>query len=399
MKADELEVELNSATTEMMAAAQTVKKMDARIGVVETRLTTVEDRIAGQGVEIESNEKEIEAMLKKMPMGKFQQAGRRSNPFGFKEFADFVASGEPMQTKLISEQTGNEGRHALPLDISEFVQDQLTEINPIRKLANVLTTDTTQFRHLVNVKGATSAWGEEVDTRDTTATPQIEKIEPLMVEHYAYAEITQWAARDLFNGRAESWLRENIIEEFARAEGEKFVKGTGVGEPSGILNAPRSNEADDVRAFGTWQAIASGDASGFSANLVTDKLVDTIHSLGARYRRNSSWLMNSQTAGYIRKIKDGDGRFIWTDSLMADQPSMLLGYPVYLVEEMPDIAADETPIFFGDVRRSFLIADLQGLYVVRDEVTKPGWIKLYMFRRLGSHVTDTKAGRLIEISA
>lgn len=67
-----------------------------------------------------------------------------------------------------------------------------------------------------------------------------------------------------------------------------------------------------------------------------------------------------------------------------------------IVEEMPDIAADATPIAFGDIRRSYIIADLTAMYALRDEVTKPGWIKVYMFRRLAGHITDTKAMRLLQ---
>lgn len=55
-----------------------------------------------------------------------------------------------------------------------------------------------------------------------------------------------------------------------------------------------------------------------------------------------------------------------------------------------------TPIAFGNFRRGDPIADLQTLYAVRDEVAKPGWSKLYRFRRLGAAPTDTKAIRLIE---
>ncbi|WP_157403906.1 hypothetical protein [Paracoccus sp. N5] len=60
------------------------------------------------------------------------------------------------------------------------------------------------------------------------------------------------------------------------------------------------------------------------------------------------------------------------------------------------VEAGNTPIAFGNFRRGGPIADLQTLYAVRDEVAKPGWIKLYRFRRLGAAPTDTKAIRLIE---
>lgn len=386
--------ELGAAANEMKQAASLVSGMKTQIEALTQRCETLEQ---GHTKGAENVDKLAAAMsgIEKKAGAWAAPRNKGVEPEAFKAMAAYLSSGTPMETKTISEQTDSDGRAALPLEINNYVQDVLTEINPMRRLAYVVQTSSPQFRHLVNVKGATSRWGEEIDTRLQTETPELAKVEPKMFEHYAYAEITQWAARDLFNGRAEGWLRQNIIEEFARSEGQKFITGTGLNEPYGLLNAPHSTEADGVRAFGTWKSIESGDA----AAITSDALINAVYDLQAGYRRGSAWLMNSATAGTIRKLKDPDGRYLWTDSMITGQAASLLGYPVEIAEEMPDMAAGETPIAFGNFRRGYLIADLQGLYVVRDEITKPGWIKVYMFRRLGAHVTDTRAVRLIEVAA
>jgi hypothetical protein len=58
--------------------------------------------------------------------------------------------------------------------------------------------------------------------------------------------------------------------------------------------------------------------------------------------------MNSKTAGALRKLKDADGRHLWSDGFATAEPARLLGYPVLIAEDMPDIGADATPIAFGD---------------------------------------------------
>lgn len=306
----EIERELKEATTDIRAAADDMKDLKPRVEGLEKRVDALESKQAekaeSEGKMWESVEK-MERKMAKMGAGAVDPLRGSEAKAQMKEFTDFIAHGTPMLSrKDVSEQTGSEGRHALPLIINNTVQDQLTEINPMRRLAMTVPTDSPWFRHLVNIKGATSAWGKEVDVRAATETPQLEAIEPTMFEHYAYAEITQWAARDLFQGRAEGWLRDNIIEEFARSEGEKFISGDGVNEPYGLLNAPISADGDDVRPFGTWQAVPSGVAD----NIAPDNIFDTIYSLGASYRRNGTWLMNSATAGAVRKMKDADGRYL-----------------------------------------------------------------------------------------
>ena len=67
--------------------------------------------------------------------------------------------------------------------------------------------------------------------------------------------------------------------------------------------------------------------------------------------------MNSKTAGAVRKMKDSDGRFLWAESLAAGQPARLMGYPVIIAEEMPDIASGANAIAFGDFGLAYTIAE------------------------------------------
>ncbi len=55
-------------------------------------------------------------------------------------------------------------------------------------------------------------------------------------------------------------------------------------------------------------------------------LIDLVYALGAEYRAGASFVMNSKTAGAVRKLKDADGRFLWSDGLAAGEPARLLGY-------------------------------------------------------------------------
>ena len=150
------------------------------------------------------------------------------------------------------------------------------------------------------------------------------------------------------------------------------------------------------------QFIPSGAAGAFLAASASvspaDVLVSLIYTLRAGYRANARWVMNSNTAGVVRRFKDLEGRFLWSDSLIAGQPPLLLGHPVTIAEDMPDIGANTFPIAFGDFSRGYLIADRTGLRIIRDEITKPGAVRYLISKRVGGRILDSNAIKLLRMS-
>jgi HK97 family phage major capsid protein len=72
---------------------------------------------------------------------------------------------------------------------------------------------------------------------------------------------------------------------------------------------------------------------------------------------------------------------------------------VLIAEDMPAIAANAFPIAFGDFSRGYLIADRVGMSIVRDEVTKPGYVRYIIRKRVGGKVKDSNAIKLLKIAA
>ena len=69
----------------------------------------------------------------------------------------------------------------------------------------------------------------------------------------------------------------------------------------------------------------------------------------------------------LRKLKDADGRFLWSDGMVAGEPARLMGYKVLICEDMPDIAANSLSIAFGDFQAGYTIAKRPDLRVLRDD--------------------------------
>ncbi len=306
----------------------------------------------------------------------------------FTDVRDFMRAG--VRSELTG-STPSDGGYSVPKEVDAHIHDVLTSLSPMRRIARVVQTQTRDYHTLVGARGATTGWVGEEDTRAATASPQMHDIAPPSGEIYAYPSATNWVLEDAsFN--IETWLHDNVLTEIAIKEGEAFVDGDGSKKPRGFLQYT----AADSHPLGQVETVVSGAAAGIKL----DGLIDLVYSLPAPYRQaGATWVMNSKSAGEIRKIKDGNGNYIWQPALVAGQPDSILGFPVTIEEAMPDVDAGALPVAFGAFGLGYLITDRTGMKVVRDNVTKPGWTKFYFYRRTGGAVTDANAIKVLRVAA
>jgi HK97 family phage major capsid protein len=303
-----------------------------------------------------------------------------------------------LQSKAADVQvaTAASGGYALPKQLSDGLLKQLVDISPIRSLATVVNVSTTDYHDLIDVNGFASEWLGETSTHNQTNTPSLADVVPTWGELAAKPEATRWSIQDL-NFDVASWLMQRGAEAFAVAEGVAFISGNGTNKPTGFLTGTPVATADAGRAFGTLQYVASGQASALAANpFLTTK--DMVAGLKAGYRRNGTWVMNSLTQAALAKIVDSQGRFLMQYSVSAGQPDMMEGYPVAIAEDMPVIAANAFPIAFGDFRAGYLVADIPGIWMTRDDVTKTGYVRFAMGKRVGGKLRDSNAIKLMKIA-
>ncbi|WP_101067715.1 phage major capsid protein [Roseovarius salinarum] len=242
---------------------------------------------------------------------------------------------------------------------------------------------------------ATSGWAGETDTRTGTTEPTLTGPKPTFGTLYALVEATEELVTDAAFNVAD-WFTMEAGAALGEAEAIAMVSGNGTNKPTGILHTAPEAGADGSRTAGAFKYLPSGtaDTLGADPSAVQDLLVNLVYDLKAQYRQAGRWLMNSATAGEVRKLKDADGRMLWSDGLGASEPARLLGFPVTLSEAMPSIGADAHPIAFGDFSRGYVLADRGGLRVtVDDNVTQPGRVRWYIRRRIGGIGYDTHAVR------
>ncbi|MHA7820388.1 MAG: phage major capsid protein [Erythrobacter sp.] len=361
-----------------------------------------QDRTEAEVAGLRTDVDEVKARLDKVSRAASRPAigggGGGATNDEVKGFVDgYLRRGRESEVKSINASNPADGGFAVPRALDAIIARELTEISPIRSIAQVVQTGTSGYRKLVTTRGVASGWVSETGPRPTTDTPSFVEIAPSSGDLYANPAASQTMLDDVAFD-LESWLANEIAIEFARSEGTAFVNGTGTNQPEGFLQAATSTAEDGVRAFGTVQYIGSGDAAGFDSS-PEERLIDLIHSLKSGHRQGATFVMNSATLATVRKLKTADGAFLWQPGMVEGQPDRLLGYPVVEAEDMPDVAAGEFPIAFGNFRHGYLIAEHAATKILRDPFTNKPFVHFYATKRVGGQVLDSNAIKLLKIEA
>ena len=303
---------------------------------------------------------------------------------------DDALRGLELEGKALNTAVAGDGGYLVDPQTAESIQSVLTSTASIRAIANVVQVEATSYDVLVDHSELGHGWANETTNVAETATPVIDRITIPLHELSALPKASQRllddAAFDI-----EAWLAARIGDKFARAEADAFVNGDGVDKPIGFMVHPAV--ANDTWAWDSLGYVATGVDGAFNGG---DAIIDLVYALGAQYRANGTFVMNSKTAGAVRKLKDGDGRFLWSDGLAAGEPARLLGYPVLIAEDMPDIASDAMAIAFGDFNAGYTVAERPDLRVLRDPFSAKPHVLFYATKRVGGDVSDFAAIKLLK---
>jgi len=156
-----------------------------------------------------------------------------------------------------------------------------------------------------------------------------------------------------------------------------FLRGTGAGEPEGVLQAGIT-------------AVPSGAAAITYAGLV-----DLSVALPAQYRGTANYLMNSKTYGAILKLTDNEGRPIIPAN---STPGTLWSRPIRFSEFMDDPDPSMKPVIFGDFAEYYIV-ERSGLRVQRLEERYAPNLGILPTARIGGQVVVTDAFRVQSLAA
>ncbi|WP_417205002.1 phage major capsid protein [Antarctobacter sp.] len=346
----------------------------------EERLTMLDHKTAKANRPALSTRTEVEA-----PHQKAFDAYLRSGD-------DDGLRGLELEGKAMSTAINSDGGYLVDPQTAETIKSSLNTTASIRQIANVVNVDASAFDVLIDQNDTGAGWANETGSAAETGTPTIERISIPLYELNAMPKVSQRLLDDsAFD--VDAWLAGRIAEKFARAEAGAFIAGDGNDKPRGFLN--HTIVEDSTWSWGNLGYVPSGSGTGIGDG---DALIDVVYALNAPYRAKATFVMNSKTAGALRKLKDADGRHLWADGFAFGEPGRLLGYPVLIAEDMPDIEADSYPIAFGDFTAGYTIAERPDLRVLRDPFSAKPHVLFYASKRVGGDVSDFAAIKLMRIA-
>ena len=317
-------------------------------------------------------------------------------------FNDYMRGGNTQQLKqleirALSAGVNSEGGYSVPSSIDQEIAMKLADTSPLRKMAMVQQISVGNVYKKLNANtNLSTSWVGEVASRTETNTPVFQELNVSLHEQYANpaasAILLEDSAIDI-----DAWLVEALQSAFAEAEATSFISGNGTNQPKGILTytTKLGNTAEWnrllIKKSGSASAIPSSDYGAF--------LIDLIYNLPTVYRHNAHWLLNRQTQAELRKLRDEAGNYLWLPPSSSDQSSMFLGHPVMEDSNMPDIAANNLPILFGDFKAAYVIVDKFGTQILRDPYSNKPYVLFYTTRRVGGAMQNFDALRALKIAA
>jgi HK97 family phage major capsid protein len=314
-----------------------------------------------------------------------------------KAFNAYLRSGDDdglrgleLEGKAMSTAVGSDGGYLVDPQTAETVKTVLQSSASIRAVASVVHVEATSYDVLIDHSELGAGWVTETDPTAETGTGTIDRITIPLHELSALPKASQRLLDDsAFD--IEGWLAGRIAGKFARSEAAAFINGDGIDKPKGFLFHPKVD--DSSWSWGSIGYVASGVDGDVGSG---DAVIDLVYALAAEYRANATFIMNSKTAGMLRKLKDADGRFLWSDGLAAGEPARLMGYPVLVAEDMPDPASNSYSIAFGDFGAGYTIAERPDLRVLRDPFSAKPHVLFYATKRVGGDVSDFAAIKLMK---
>lgn len=316
-------------------------------------------------------------------------------------FSNFVRTGdddglEELQKKAMNISNDPEGGVFVPAEVEAGIDRIASVVSSVRSVCDVKTIGSKSIKMRVKTQGIAARWIGEGEAGGETAAPKWAVVEinaeELEAEPHIYNSMLEDADYDL-----EADVTDEAGIAFGEAEGSAAVSGNGVKKMRGFLNYPTVANAN--YAWGSLGYIASGDAAGFASSNPADKLITLIHSLKAIYRNGAILLMNDATLGLIRQMKDGSGNFyLFNPDATGKFAGFILGVPVVIDDNMPDVAANSYPIAYGNFKRGYRIVDRKGIALIRDNITEKGTTKYNFRKRVGGGIKQFEAIKLFKIA-
>lgn len=282
---------------------------------------------------------------------------------------------------VLSEGTDTEGGYLVPDEFENTLIQALEDENVVRAHAHVITTSNGSHKIPVVASKGSANWidenGDYPEDDDVFGQVQIDAHKVGTIIKVS-EELLNDSAFDL-----EGYFRDEFARRIGNKEEDAYLNGNGTAKPTGILVTAET-----------------GVTAASEKAITADEIIDLFYSLKAAYRKNAIFVMNDSTVRAIRKLKDGNGQYLWQPALHEGEYDTILGKRIYTSPFMPEIAAGATPIIFGDLSY-YWIGDRQGVTFKRlnERYADKGQVGFLASKRVDGKLTLAEAVKAFKMKA
>ena len=247
-------------------------------------------------------------------------------------FEDFIRSGKAMNLRAGEITPEEESAGALiPKTIVNYIIRKVYDICPILDRSQKF-----------NVKGTLDVPYYPADNNKITVGYQDEftelvstsgKFDTVSLTGFLIGALTK-VSRSLINNTNVDIVG-FVVDEMAY-EFKRFIEGE-------LLHGTDGK----ITGLSTLQnGITTASATAITAN----EVIELHDSIKDEFQENAMWVMSPKTRTALRTLKDNVGRYLLQDDISLPFGQSILGKPVYVSDNMPDIATGENVIFYGDFK-------------------------------------------------
>lgn len=307
----------------------------------------------------------------------------------------------------MSTTTPAEGGYTVPSLVAGTLIDAMKAYGAMRAVAGMLRTSDGKPLSYPSSDG-TSETGEWI-AQNVTATAADPTFGTVSLNVFKASSKIVAAPFELLQDSAidmEAFIINRLAQRLGRVGNTAFTVGTGTTQPDGVV--PKAT-------------LGKTGTTGQTTTIIYDDLVDLIHAVDPAYRSSGcSFMTNDSLLKVIRKLKDSSNRPIWLPSYEAGITrgvgganggysaqdtavvfDSLLGYPLYVNNDIATPAANAKTLLFGDFGK-YVIRDAMEVQMFRftdSAYTKLGQVGFLAWARMGGNLLDTAAVKYYAHSA
>lgn len=322
------------------------------------------------------------------------EAQKAMNVFLRKSFKDMTVEEAMSVRNTMSTTTGSQGGYSVQTSVASELIDIMKSFGFMRAVAAQITTEQGNPLSYPTTDG-TSEVGEWI-AQNTTATGADPTFGTVALNVFkASSKIVAVPIELLQDSQidVQAMVFKRLAQRIGRIANIGYTTGGGTTDPNGLVTAA---------------SVGKTGTTGQTTTIIYDDLVDLIDSLDVAYLdpSQSPGFMVSQTMRRVlRKIKDTTGRPLWVDDndkgISQGISSTLMGYPVYINNDLAAPAANAKSLAFGNFK-NYLIRDAMDITMFRFDdsaYAKLGQVGFLAWARTGGNLLDVNSVKLYQHSA